>query len=243
MGFFPINPYAHGTSPGFHIYDFRIVPQVEIHGNIYRKATCEDLGGLQSVRKPGCGTGKVLVLVSYYGFRYYVPETGRWLSRDPIGERGGLNVYGFVRNEVINSYDLLGMAPCSDYAKSRSGSTASGMEGRTTRQGSPPSSNGCGSGWNEPFVPDWFLDGTGSSSFAGACENHDQCYSTCGSTQEGCDDQFWNDLQAVCDGVPIWLRLTCELRAVIYYGAVAGLGGSAHETAQDNYCEWECCDP
>ena len=109
MGFFPINPYAHGTSPGFHIYDFRIVPQVEIHGNIYRKATCEDLGGLQSVRKPGCGTGKVLVLVSYYGFRYYDPETGRWLSRDPLGEFSALNIYAFISNDPLNDFDLIGL--------------------------------------------------------------------------------------------------------------------------------------
>ncbi|MDA0768571.1 MAG: hypothetical protein O3A92_17300 [Verrucomicrobia bacterium] len=27
--------------------------------------------------------------VYYYGYRYYDPVTGRWVSRDPIGERGG----------------------------------------------------------------------------------------------------------------------------------------------------------
>jgi len=26
----------------------------------------------------------------YYGYRYYDPETGRWLNRDPIEERAGL---------------------------------------------------------------------------------------------------------------------------------------------------------
>jgi RHS repeat-associated protein len=34
----------------------------------------------------------------YYGFRYYQPTTGRWLSRDPIEEKGGLNLYDFVSN-------------------------------------------------------------------------------------------------------------------------------------------------
>jgi RHS repeat-associated protein len=44
----------------------------------------------------------------YYGFRYYNPCTGRWLSRDPIGERGGKNLYGFVGNQPIGYIDDLG---------------------------------------------------------------------------------------------------------------------------------------
>jgi RHS repeat-associated protein len=46
----------------------------------------------------------------YYLYRYYDPLTGRWPSRDPIGERGGVNLYGFVRNSVPYHYDYLGMA-------------------------------------------------------------------------------------------------------------------------------------
>jgi RHS repeat-associated protein len=38
-----------------------------------------------------------LVDVAYYGYRYYDPVTGRWPSRDPIEERGGDNLYAFVR--------------------------------------------------------------------------------------------------------------------------------------------------
>ena len=45
----------------------------------------------------------------YYGYRYYNAETGRWLNRDPIEERGGLNLYGMVGNDLINKWDLLGM--------------------------------------------------------------------------------------------------------------------------------------
>jgi RHS repeat-associated protein len=47
--------------------------------------------------------------VPYYGYRYYNPELGRWVNRDPIGELGGLNVYGFVGNESISSGDYLGL--------------------------------------------------------------------------------------------------------------------------------------
>ena len=46
----------------------------------------------------------------YYGYRYYDPVQGRWLSRDPIGENGGKNLYGFVINDGFNSVDYLGAA-------------------------------------------------------------------------------------------------------------------------------------
>jgi RHS repeat-associated protein len=45
----------------------------------------------------------------YYGYRYYDAETGRWLSRDPIEESGGINLYGFVGNDTVNQWDYLGM--------------------------------------------------------------------------------------------------------------------------------------
>ncbi|MDD2285791.1 MAG: RHS repeat-associated core domain-containing protein [Paludibacter sp.] len=44
----------------------------------------------------------------YYGYRYYSPALGRWLSRDPIEERGGLNLYAFVNNDPVNKWDKLG---------------------------------------------------------------------------------------------------------------------------------------
>jgi RHS repeat-associated protein len=34
----------------------------------------------------------------YYGYRFYLPVLMRWLSRDPMKEKGGLNLYGFVEN-------------------------------------------------------------------------------------------------------------------------------------------------
>jgi RHS repeat-associated protein len=49
----------------------------------------------------------------YYGFRYYNPSTGRWPSRDPIGEEGGENVYGMIGNQPSNKIDFLGLFPAS----------------------------------------------------------------------------------------------------------------------------------
>ena len=48
------------------------------------------------------------VHVTDYQYRYMDPLTGRWPSRDPIGERGGKNLYGFVRNDGVTQMDLLG---------------------------------------------------------------------------------------------------------------------------------------
>jgi RHS repeat-associated protein len=45
----------------------------------------------------------------YYGFRYYQPARGRWISKDPIGEKGGVNLYGFLENDGLNSFDALGL--------------------------------------------------------------------------------------------------------------------------------------
>ncbi|MBE6402047.1 MAG: RHS repeat-associated core domain-containing protein [Verrucomicrobia bacterium] len=34
----------------------------------------------------------------YYNYRHYSPSLGRFLSRDPIAEQGGLNLYRFINN-------------------------------------------------------------------------------------------------------------------------------------------------
>ena len=51
-------------------------------------------------------TPKTLV---YYNYRYYSPELGRWTKRDPMMEKGGTNVYGFINNSVISRRDRLGL--------------------------------------------------------------------------------------------------------------------------------------
>ena len=50
----------------------------------------------------------------YYGYRYLNASTGRWLNRDPIGERGGKNLYGFVRNSSVRRIDFLGLCKVGD---------------------------------------------------------------------------------------------------------------------------------
>ena len=45
----------------------------------------------------------------YYGYRYYSPSTGRWLSRDPIEDAGGANYYVCAGNDLLSLIDLLGL--------------------------------------------------------------------------------------------------------------------------------------
>lgn len=42
-------------------------------------------------------------------YRPYDSGTGRWLGRDPIGELGGINLYGYVANDPLNGSDVLGL--------------------------------------------------------------------------------------------------------------------------------------
>lgn len=43
--------------------------------------------------------------------RIYSPSLGRWISRDPIGESGGINLYGYVGNNPTKLTDPLGLCP------------------------------------------------------------------------------------------------------------------------------------
>jgi RHS repeat-associated protein len=56
--------------------------------------------------------------VADYGYRYYDPLTGRWLSKDPMFEitgempeieSGGPNLYAMAGNDTINRVDVRGL--------------------------------------------------------------------------------------------------------------------------------------
>ena len=77
-------------------------------GSPNRKRPMNQLQSQQPHRKNQTCARKIASGVHYYGYRYYDPVTGRWPSRDPIEEEGGVNLYGFGPNNPINGLDILG---------------------------------------------------------------------------------------------------------------------------------------
>ncbi len=55
-------------------------------------------------------TGLVLM-----GHRYYDPQQGRFLTRDPLGLAGGMNAYRYADNDPISLIDPSGLSPFSDW--------------------------------------------------------------------------------------------------------------------------------
>lgn len=57
----------------------------------------------------------------FFGRRYYDPESGRFITKDPLGDRDGPNLYAYVSNNPLTSFDLwglFGMSACYSPYKS-----------------------------------------------------------------------------------------------------------------------------
>ncbi|WP_261278620.1 RHS repeat-associated core domain-containing protein [Serratia quinivorans] len=63
----------------------------------------------------------------YYGYRYYQPWAGRWLSADPAGTVDGLNLYRMVRNNPATFRDALGLNPINDNFSEKNGDLVYGL--------------------------------------------------------------------------------------------------------------------
>ncbi len=51
----------------------------------------------------------------HYNFnRYYDPQTGRYISQDPIGLAGGVNRFSYVNHNPLNNYDPSGLLAFGD---------------------------------------------------------------------------------------------------------------------------------
>ena len=120
LGQEPVALLEYELRPGLYYYinDHLGTPQRLITGEgtvVWQAAylpfgrTQAQLGTVQNnLRFPGqyydAETG-----LHYNWHRYYDPETGRYLSPDPIGLEGGLNLYAYMENDPVNWVDPWGL--------------------------------------------------------------------------------------------------------------------------------------
>jgi len=96
-----------------------------------------------------------------------------------------------------------------------------------------PSGEVCGSGEIGDFlVPDEPF----GFDFREACQRHDDCYGTCGSSRRDCDRQFLSDARNRCAQYRGLQREACRATAQIYYIAIRTFGAGPYRNAQDRAC-------
>ena len=86
-------------------YRYTAFGEIEIYNSLGRRTPVTRIGNdiTWNTRRRDAVTKHYL-----YKYRHYDPQLGRWPSRDPIEERGGVNLYAFVGNDPSNYWDKLG---------------------------------------------------------------------------------------------------------------------------------------
>ncbi|MBK9118860.1 MAG: RHS repeat-associated core domain-containing protein [Phycisphaerales bacterium] len=79
--------------------------------------------------------------LGYWGYRYYSPSLGRWVSRDPLEELGGLHLYVYANNAAVVYYDSFGLMPPDSKINRYLDAVINGKQ-----PSPPPSSQDCGPG-------------------------------------------------------------------------------------------------
>ena len=103
--------------------------------------------------------GLLGVLLGREAQAFYNPSTGRWLSRDPIAEEGGGNLYALVGNNTPNQADWLGLELIfeNESCQAFNAGWTVGWPGSTTGTGNTGGT----------VLPRWQSGGSGSFSHAG----------------------------------------------------------------------------
>ena len=59
--------------------------------------------------------------LGYFGYRFYGQAVGRWMTRDPLKEIGGKNLYAFAKNNPVKYIDPVGLVNWEQAGRSFSG--------------------------------------------------------------------------------------------------------------------------
>ena len=182
-------------------------------------------------------------------FRYLHSQLGRWLSRDPIQELGGYNLYCAFENLPTSKTDVDGLKP--EDAKSKEDcEKCKGYHWKDKPNAPPIKTDGCSYPAWLAAIKTLVIDhqhggdnnnptGKKGCSFLDACNNHDKCYQTCGSDKKQCDTALFNAMLAVCkqcDSGPGMADRPCANDAQDIHDGVNNLGGSSFKDDQDKRC-------
>jgi RHS repeat-associated protein len=140
----------------------------------------------------------------YYGYRYFSPQYGRWLNRDPMEEVGGNNLYCAVSNGLVNQIDFLGL---------------SGSPSNPAHAFFPP-----GETPGQPVIPELkpqplYPTITATNMF-GKCycvkvtqDQSKRCMKKCGvATMQDAIDQLWNPESCYFKCLTTEVQRACDLR-------------------------------
>ena len=132
----------------------------------------------------------------YYNYRYYSPELGRWLSRDPIEEQGGWNLYNIINNTIINNWDVLGLLSFRWYEN----------------WGGPGWAGGdwVKDGWSKERPE--LLDVEAKNALDQCYKEHDKCYEKCRDNND-CEPELGRCFSS-CD----YASVGCQLDAAAKFG-------------------------
>jgi RHS repeat-associated protein len=148
--------------------------------------------------------------LTYFWHRWYDSKDGRWISRDPIGVKGGMNLMEYSGNRPTLITDSNGLGWCG-----------------------PGHHN-----LLEWFIPEGPWGALGGDLFSPSCQAHDQCYGTCGASKSQCDNKLCENLVHSCmfySGD----RGNCIEWASMYCQGVKDFAGDAYRNAQAN-CKKDC---
>lgn len=113
----PLQGISHNKTWYYHADGLgSIVALTDKHGNVVQRYDYDSFGNLEQqgegIEQPFTYTAREFdqeTGLYYYRARYYDPQVGRFVSKDPIGFEGGdNNLYGYVLNNPVNWTDPYG---------------------------------------------------------------------------------------------------------------------------------------